>query len=1204
MKFKNITDQNLKVLFNTLSENNDSISAEKALDLYIKKENNQFNLSFSGHFSAGKSSMINYLLDKDVLPKSPIPTSANIVKINSGDGVARVYFAHEPAVEYSEPYDIDIIKDFCMDKDSIKSLEISTSEMILPENSTIIDTPGIDAADDADRLITESSLHLVDSLFYVMDYNHVQSEVNLYFLREIQAMSIPFYVIINQIDKHNENELSFNAFERSIKETFAQWNVVPEEILYSSVLNKEAPHNQLEKIKTTVFSILKEKPQTAYRIDVATNQVIKEHYKFLEQETEEKLYDSLENIIPSENLNLFVDMDKTINELTTKFERLNKRYSDMINVTLKNAYLMPSSLRNKAEFFLESLESGFKVGVFGVKKKTEEERSKRLTAFLSELQSNIEKTIQWSLKEKLNDFLNENEIQNEELVQSIQKLEINYTEEDLKHFIKPGAQINGQYVLNYTNEVSTHIKQLFRNKANALWEEIETQLNLDIEKIKSETLFDDRLAEDFQTYQTKKDELNQVLKNTINDFNQIIANNVPDKEINELVAKKVENRSDIKKEVLPEIKKEENLVVIEETQNKEEEVSSNKNISTNEIIKAIDNVVSTVNELPGFDQLMDDLLSKKERLENRKLTVALFGAFSAGKSSFSNALFGEQILPVSPNPTTAVINRISPIDEKHKHGTVIITLKDEETLIDDIVSMTREFSPKNLSFDEYMNWVKQEKIYEHYALSKTYQSYLRAMVTGYDARKGNLGKQIEINLDEFASFIVDEEKACYIEIVDLYYDCALTQKGITIVDTPGADSVNARHTNVSFDYIKYADAILYVTYYNHAISSADKDFLTQLGRVKEAFELDKMFFIVNASDLAENKTDLKMVLDYVKSQLLELGIRFPKVYPVSSKLSLENKLEQQPLNEEMSQFENDFYKFIEQDLAQLTIESALWDIERGKNLLSSYIKTVGLTNEEQVTYIESLKETAVEMHKLVSEFNFPVYESRLLERITRQLHFVHERLYIRFHDMFTQHFNPTTITESGRKAQDQLKVNRNNFIDYVGYELLQELRAVSLRVEGYLKELLNDVYRQLSENIKTKDDIYLLSSLKDYEVTTADYEQAFLNIDYSKFDHALKVFRNTKSFFEKNEREKMKDLFFDILNEESKYYLDENEDKMKQSYETQWDEIIDNLVMDINKDIDMIVENQISIVTETVDLEFLNEKEKEFNNILININKE
>src|SRR5690625_5843242 len=95
-----------------------------------------------------------------------------------------------------------------------------------------------------------------------------------------------------------------------------------------------------------------------------------------------------------------------------------------------------------------------------------------------------------------------------------------------------------------------------------------------------------------------------------------------------------------------------------------------------------------------------------------------------------------------------------------------------------------------------------------------------------------------------------------------------------------------------------------------------------------------MFFIVNASDLAENKNDLNMVLDYVKSQLLELGIRFPKVYPVSSKLSLEEKENGLSLNKEMSHFENEFYQFIEQDLAQLTIDSAVWDIERGKQLRS------------------------------------------------------------------------------------------------------------------------------------------------------------------------------------------------------------------------------------------------------------------------------
>src|SRR5699024_8418080 len=359
------------------------------------------------------------------------------------------------------------------------------------------------------------------------------------------------------------------------------------------------------------------------------------------------------------------------------------------------------------------------------------------------LQQNIEKTIQWSLKERLNTFLNENEIQDENLVQSIEKLEVHFTENDLKEFLKPGAQVNGQYVLNYTNEISSHIKQLFRNKANVFWNEIENKLNEQTKSIKDETLANNDVKQSFTIYQEQKNNLSKELTKEIKEFNHIIANQVTNNTIDSLVSEQIEKRSEIKKEVLPDNLNEKEVEVAEEPSNIKEELDiDNNTISTPAIVKAIDKVVSTVNELPGFDSLINDLKGKQERLKNRKLTVALFGAFSAGKSSFSNALFGEQILPVSPNPTTAVINRISPIDEKHSHGTVIITLKDEQTLIDDIVSMTREFSPKNLTFDEYMNWIKQEKIYDHYALTKTYQSYLRAMVKGYDARKGNLGQEL------------------------------------------------------------------------------------------------------------------------------------------------------------------------------------------------------------------------------------------------------------------------------------------------------------------------------------------------------------------------------------------------------------------------------------------------------------------------------
>src|SRR5699024_6527843 len=271
-----ITQQRLAALYQAITENGDAKSADKLLQIYEKLNNREFMISFTGHFSAGKSSMINHLLGKSILPKSPIPTSANVVKIKSARGSARLYTDEGATYEYEEPYDIDIIKEYAKNKGNIKEIEISTKEAILPDGCTIIDTPGIDAADDADRLITESSLHLVDALIYVMDYNHVQSEVNLHFLKKVQDYGIPVYMIINQIDKHNEQELTFKNFVEKIKQTFDQWGIHPEIIYYSSLIEANAPHNQIDDIKMKLFYLLDTQSNDLFNIERSVNQVIDE----------------------------------------------------------------------------------------------------------------------------------------------------------------------------------------------------------------------------------------------------------------------------------------------------------------------------------------------------------------------------------------------------------------------------------------------------------------------------------------------------------------------------------------------------------------------------------------------------------------------------------------------------------------------------------------------------------------------------------------------------------------------------------------------------------------------------------------------------------------------------------------------------------------------------------------------------------------
>src|SRR5699024_4422398 len=203
--------------------------------------------------------------------------------------------------------------------------------------------------------------------------------------------------------------------------------------------------------------------------------------------------------------------------------------------------------------------------------------------------------------------------------------------------------------------------------------------------------------------------------------------------------------------------------------------------------------------------------------------------------------------------------------------------------------------------------------------------------------------------------------------------------------------------------------ILYVTYYNHAVTSADRDFLIQLGRVKESFELDKMFFIVNAADLAADAVELKLVLNYVEEQLLQYGIRHPQIYPLSSKLSLEEKENAEPLNEQMTQFETRFQHFVEHELHAMTYEAAIWDIKRAHSRLDSIIQSAKLDAQAKATMIEELEAKQTESIQLIDSKLVDNLLQRTEERIERQLHFVQERVYIRFHEMFQEHFNPTTV---------------------------------------------------------------------------------------------------------------------------------------------------------------------------------------------------
>jgi ribosome biogenesis GTPase A len=153
-------------IYENIIENKDYDQAEKIKQLAKKMENGEYTIAFCGHFSAGKSTMINRVIGENLLPSSPIPTSANLVKVKSGEEYAKVIFKNEKPRIYLAPYDYELVKNYCKDGDQIEEIEISHADSGLPANAVIMDTPGIDSADDAHRIATESALHLADLIFY------------------------------------------------------------------------------------------------------------------------------------------------------------------------------------------------------------------------------------------------------------------------------------------------------------------------------------------------------------------------------------------------------------------------------------------------------------------------------------------------------------------------------------------------------------------------------------------------------------------------------------------------------------------------------------------------------------------------------------------------------------------------------------------------------------------------------------------------------------------------------------------------------------------------------------------------------------------------------------------------------------------------------------------------------------------------------
>lgn len=1101
----------LSALYQYFEAENETRYSKKALDLVEKAERGTAFICFTGHFSAGKSSLINALLGDQVLPASPIPTSANIVTIQHGQSKVFAYGADDTKYELPAPYRKETLDTYCRNKD-IRRIEIQDEQTVLPDKIALMDTPGIDASDDADRLMTESALHLVDSMFYVTDYNHVQSEVNLLFLQQLSEQKQPFYLIINQIDKHREEELSWTDFQIGVTNVFEQWNITPEAVYYTTLKEQVHEHNQLYAVKEKMQELLANKEQLHKAgLERGKQRLIAYYLQDVRQDLAEK-----EAALMEQRHQLDHTAADAASNWREKQKTAEEAGRETIQQTLKNANLMPFEVREVAEVYLESTFPDFKVGLFGSKRKTAEEREQRRAKTEELIYQQIEKQLVWRIRDKLSEWARKHDMYTESVQVLLQDFSVELPTNLLEQHIQSGASKNGTYTLVYTAAVEDHIKLAYK-KAALLVVEAAIQT--------TQTVF--QQAEQLEKQEKKKAAENEQVDNKINQLQHSYerlkgqirqTDRNSDPETIEKARLAMRKRYELK----------ESLNLLEPvtkgtTEAREEPIVQHKsftNLSAEEMAQQLETAASALNGVEGFQSAIEDIKNRKEKLIHQDYTLVLFGAFSAGKSSFANALLGDNLLPVSPNPTTASINMLKQATREHPHQTVLVKWKSRQHIEADIESLTG----LKLTLSDFLSENPTDLVKD-----KRHQAFLQAVQTGYNVVHANLGTEEIIPFEEFGDHVTKETLSCFIEQITVYLENEFLKQGVTLIDTPGADSVNARHTDVTFQFMKHADAILFVTYYNHAFSKADEQVLQQLGKVKGALEKDNMFFIVNASDLAKDEEEVNYVTSYVADNLANFQIRQPRLFALSSLLGLREKQTSRKLNSGLNKLELELNNFIRNELTEVIIQGARQELKRQNAQLQTYSNAMDLDENAKLQKVRQYKQEQDEILAKARTYTQPVFQQAIIQRIEKQLHYVKERQLLEANDLFKQCFNPALIKSSGAAGKEEVARQILEFAKQIQIQLEQEYRAVTIRVDRTVREQMERWRSGLEQAVQSVNEALSLAAPADQKLPETAPPETEFRFEQGAVIRLQRLYRSPKVFFQESGKEKLKEELLKLM---------------------------------------------------------------------------
>jgi small GTP-binding protein len=168
-----------------------------------KLEANIFSLVVVGQFKRGKTTFINTLLGKDLLPTSIIPLTSIITVLKYGDKIKAVVFMDNGS---KKEISIEEIQLYATEKHNPKNekgvnrVEVFYPSSYLKSGVQIVDTPGVASIHEHNTTTTYEYLPQTDAAIFLVSVDPPLTQAELLFLQDLKKVVSKIFFIQNKID--------------------------------------------------------------------------------------------------------------------------------------------------------------------------------------------------------------------------------------------------------------------------------------------------------------------------------------------------------------------------------------------------------------------------------------------------------------------------------------------------------------------------------------------------------------------------------------------------------------------------------------------------------------------------------------------------------------------------------------------------------------------------------------------------------------------------------------------------------------------------------------------------------------------------------------------------------------------------------------------------------------------------------------------